>query len=357
MNFFLPSLLESLPDPRLQTACLSADVLRLDKIHPVISGNKWFKLKYHLSSAKAGSHASILTFGGAWSNHIIAAAFAAAQYDLSSIGIIRGERPPQLSATLEAAAGYGMQLEFISRQQYAAKNDASFLQQLYNRFPDTYIVPEGGSGPIGIRGTAEILRDFPSSDYTHILCAIGTGATFLGLATASSAHQQLIGIPVLKGLDTLEALFASALPFDVPDHSNPLPVDNTELSIPLPPEAIRNNPADNPPSSYNRPASDPRSIRPFPSSLLSSEAQSRCMLLPDYHFGGYARHPDKLLTFMNDLYRQTGIPTDIVYTSKLFFAFYDLVQQHYFPAHSRILLIHSGGLQGNQSLVPGTLIF
>jgi 1-aminocyclopropane-1-carboxylate deaminase/D-cysteine desulfhydrase-like pyridoxal-dependent ACC family enzyme len=267
---------------------VQVDVLRLDKLHPILSGNKPFKLKQHLALAEGRP---ILTFGGPWSNHLVATAYAAQQAGIRAIGIIRGEAPATPSATLQEAAGYGMQLEFISRQQYLQKEDPVFLQQLLHRFPGAYIIPEGGGGPPGITGSEDILRIVDTTHYTHIACAIGTGTTFLGLLRASTPQQTIIGVPVLKGFDI-------------------------------------------------SPLSTPRTV-----------------LLPQYHFGGYARHPQTLIDFMNQFYRQTDIPTDIVYTGKLFHAIIQSIREEIFPAHSRLLIIHSGGLQGNRSLPDNKLSF
>lgn len=275
------------------------DVLRLDQLHPVVSGNKWFKLQHHL--AQAGPGRPIITFGGAWSNHLVATAFAAKERGLTAIGIIRGEQPAILSATLHEAKAYDMQLEFIPRQQYAEKDHPAFLQQLLHRFPSAYIIPEGGGGMPGITGSEDILRLTDTSTYTHIGCAIGTGTTFMGLVRAASPGQTVIGVPVLKGIDS------------------PAAVD--------------------------------------PGGLLTKQQTARSLVLPAYHFGGYARHPQPLLDFMNRLHADTGIPTDIVYTGKLFYAVIDCVRKQFFPTHSRLLIIHSGGLQGNRSLSSGKLDF
>lgn len=274
---------------------VTADVLRLDRLHPVISGNKWFKLKYYLQQAQLSAANPIITFGGAWSNHLVATAFAAREARLDSFGIVRGEKPRALSATLASVARYGMQLEFVSRKDYAGKTSAHFLRQLALRYPGAYIIPEGGAGPLGIRGSEDILRMTDTSAYTHILCAIGTGTMFQGLIRASLPGQIVIGVPVLKGVD--------------------------------------------------------------PSSILTPELFHRARLLEGYHFGGYARHPSELIEFINEFYRETAIPSDIVYTGKLFYALRDCIRRAYFPDSSRILVIHSGGLQGNGSLKPGTLEF
>jgi len=283
------SLIERLHEPELAAGPVQVDVLRLDKLHPVVSGNKWFKLKEHLSLVPPGK--PILTFGGAWSNHLVAAAYTARQAGITSIGIIRGEQPATPSATLEEAAAYGMQLEFISRQQYQQKEDPAFIGELLRRFPGAYIIPEGGGGLPGIRGSQDILRIADTTSYTHIACAIGTGTTFQGICLAAANQQTIVGVPVLKGFDT---------------------------------------------TALDRP---------------------QTLFLPQYHFGGYARHPQSLLDFMNNFHRNTGIPTDIVYTGKLFFAMTQSAREGLFPAHSRLLIIHSGGLQGNRSLQDGKLQF
>jgi len=275
--------------PHHTAGTLRTDVLRLDQLHPVVSGNKWFKLKEHLKLAAPDQ--PLLTFGGAWSNHLVATAYAAKEAGRKAIGVIRGERPAAPSATLQDAEDYGMHLEFISRSQYLQKEDPEFLRDLLRSFPHAYLIPEGGGGLPGIAGSADILRITDTTSYTHIACAIGTGTTFQGLLRTATSRQTIIGVPVLKGMDSLASI-------------------------------------------------DPRAV-----------------LLPRYHFGGYARHPQALLDFMNRFHHDTGIPTDIVYTGKLFFAITESIRENFFPAHSRLLIIHSGGLQGNRSLPPGKLDF
>ncbi len=296
-----PSLIEPLNWPELALQNTSADTLRLDKIHPIVSGNKVFKLAEHLRLAAASANTAVITFGGAWSNHVVATAYAAKQAGLTSIGLVRGEQPFALSSTLRDAAAYDMQLEFISRQQYAQKDDPYFLQTLANRYPGAYIIPEGGGGWPGVKGSENILCKTDAASYTHILCALGTGTTWMGLVRAAMPGQTVIGVPVLKGIDGIAA------------------IDRQQW--------------------------------------LTPRQTERAALLTGYHFGGYARHPQPLLDFMNGLYAETGIPTDIVYTGKLFYAVRESLVRQVFPAHARLLVIHSGGLQGNRSLPPGTLHF
>lgn len=299
-NLLLASI-DEIELPQLKEHDVGADMLRLDRIHPVVSGNKWYKLKEHLQNARKNGNNNLITFGGPWSNHIIATAYAAKAAGLSVTGIIRGEKAISPSATLQAASGYGMQLEFVSREDYKRKEEPAFLDALYEKFPGVYIIPEGGAGWPGIKGSEDILQGIERNRYTHILCALGTGTMFLGLANASLLQQTVIGIPVLKGLS---GFLATAGQW-----------------------------------------------------LESPEKINYCKINDNYHFGGYAKKTDELLDFMNRFYRATGIPSDFVYTGKLFYAAFDMVNNNYFPAGSRLLLIHSGGLQGNQSLSPGVLDF
>lgn len=276
---------------------MPVDVLRLDSIHPVVSGNKWFKLQYYLQDAIAQRKNTIATFGGAWSNHIVAAAFAAKASGLQSIGFIRGDQHVARSETLQQAAAYGMKLSFVDRETYRDK--ASVI----NAHPDPgiYWIMEGGYGELGSKGAAGILSSADTSSYTHILCAVGTGTMLSGLVRAALPGQNIMGISVLKNNSGIEA-------------------------------AIR-------------------------SLLGSAQRHQPFSINHDYHFGGYARHPAELIRFMIGLWETEQLPTDIVYTSKLLFAARDLLLKNHFPMRARILLVHSGGLQGNHSLPPGTLPF
>lgn len=277
----------------------TADVLRLDGVHPIVSGNKWFKLQYYLAEAGALGKKILLSFGGAYSNHIVALAAAARVAGLTSIGIIRGEEPAVLSPTLLDARSEGMDLRFISRSDYHQKLIPASLSERYDP-KDIYFIPEGGYGRTGARGAATILQLEDTSAYTHILAAVGTGTMLAGLTLACGERQQVIGIPVIKNPGTL--------------------VDEIRA-------------------------------------LLPADRWEKFRLINDHRLGGYARFTPELIDFMNGLYAEEGIPTDFVYTGKLFHAAHDLLQSGALPAGSRVLLIHSGGLQGNRSLTKGTLIF
>jgi 1-aminocyclopropane-1-carboxylate deaminase/D-cysteine desulfhydrase-like pyridoxal-dependent ACC family enzyme len=266
------------------------DVLRTDLIHPICSGNKFFKLKYYLEDAILNNYTTIHSFGGAWSNHIVATAFAAQASGLSSIGYIRGEEPARWSETLIQAKQYGMDLQFLSRKEF----DKVYPGQDIGP-KGSYPVPMGGYGLPGIKGASEILNYTTCKDYTHVFCAVGSGTMIAGLAL-SCGEAQLAGITVVKDHDAL---------------------------------------------------ADIRGL--VPSAMVS--------IYPNYQFSGYGRENNELFSFMNDFHKQNTIPTDFVYTGKLMFAIQDLLNNNAFQPGSKILAIHSGGLQGNKSLKIGTLNF
>ena len=267
---------------------IGLDVLRLDNIHPIISGNKWFKLKYYLQQAIENNYTTIATFGGAYSNHIIATAYACNKQNIHSIGFIRGEEPKHYSQTLLDAKALNMRLNFLSRTDYANK------QNIIQQNAGIFFIPEGGYGESGAKGAAEILQLVPGlSKYNYIICAAGTGTMLAGVANSSLPHQKCIGISVMKNNYSLE---------------------NETLF------------------------------------LLNDETKNRVQFIHDYHFGGYAKHTKPLIDFMNEMYTNYNLPLDFVYTAKAFYAVYDLAAKKYFEPNSNILFIHSGGLQGNRSL-------
>lgn len=273
-------------------------VLRLDEIHPVISGNKWFKLNRYLKDAAEQHKKAVLTFGGAWSNHIIATAAMCSLNKIQSIGIIRGEKPDVLSPTLSDTVQHGMQLFFVSRDAYKKKIIPFEVYGLFKK-DDIYEISEGGYGTLGMQGSMDILKSLNINKYTHILAAVGTGTMLSGLINAAAPHQQVVGISVLKNNFSVE-------------------------------DAVHN---------------------------LLFDSKTNFQILHDFHFGGYAKHTPALLRFMNVYFTETGIPTDFVYTAKIFYAANHLILNDFFKEGSSLLLIHSGGLQGNRSLPAGTLRF
>ena len=296
--------LVQLTDARLQPLLqfdhnYSLDVLRLDKIHAIISGNKWFKLKYSLLHAIDERKKGIITAGGAYSNHIVATACACSILGMESIGIIRGEKPGKLSCTLQHAADWGMKFEFVSRSAF---RDRWKMDSIVHEFASEFhFVEDGGKNERGMKGAEEILHLVQPKNYDYICCAIGTGTTMAGIIASVENTQSVIGVSCLK-IDQEQNEFSSFF------------------------EQI-------------------------------SKEGGNFSIIYDYHFGGYAKYNRELIQFMNDLYARYNIPTDFVYTGKLFYAIWDLVKKSYFRSGSRILLIHSGGLQGNCSLPAGTLLF
>ena len=293
--------LDSWNHPEFQKNELSIDVLRLDKIHPDISGNKWFKLKYYLERARKSNKQKLISFGGAYSNHLLALAAASGIYGFSSIGYVRGEKPRKLSHILQAASGYGMELRFLTRSDYDQKKKLAVAHPVDENESEALLIPEGGAGMEGILGAGEILSLVSLYRYSHICCAVGTGTTLTGIINSAGDNQKIIGVSVLKGTGGFEPLNI----FQV----------------------------------------------------INSERLDNVQMIHSAHFGGYAKKNQSLIDFMNQVFNESGIPTDFVYTGKLFFAIYHMIVEKAFPSGSRILIIHSGGLQGNLSLAPGLLQF
>lgn len=272
------------------------DVLRLDKIHPLISGNKWFKLKYNLLEAQKRKQKTLLTFGGAYSNHIVATAAAGNLFGFKTIGIIRGEELGTLQTRnpyLQKAVQLGMQLHFVSREAYRQKNEDFFIENLQKEFGDFYLLPEGGSNIFALQGTAEILGFLHTENlhYDYICTCVGTGTTLAGMAASLAGSQsQLLGFSILKNggflyEDTLRLLRQAEI----------------------------------------------KRFQAF-------------QIIVEYHFGGYAKRSPELVDFVRRVSSETQIPLEPTYTGKLFFGVFDLLRKDFFPVHSKILLVHCGGI-------------
>jgi len=273
--------------PLLREKGITLYVKREDTIHPFISGNKYRKLKYNLLETKKQGKDTLLTFGGAFSNHIAATAYAGHEQGLKTIGVIRGEELAsqwQNNPTLKMAHEHGMQFHFVSRSDYRLKNESSFLQNLASRFGDFYRLPEGGTNELAVKGCAEILTQ-DDADFDFICSAVGTGGTLAGLINASRPHQTVLGFPALKGDFLIEE------------------------------------------------------IRTF-------AQNQRWQLVTDYHFGGYAKVDQQLIAFINRFKSETGIALDPIYTGKMLFGIFEDVKKGVFSPGSQILAIHTGGLQG-----------
>lgn len=280
------SIAQQVPYQHIEYRHQRISIKRLDLIHPQISGNKFFKLKYNLLAARQQGFEKVLTFGGAYSNHIAATAFAAHKFGFQSLGMIRGEELAQrpLNPTLATAQQFGMQLEFISRNAYRQKDQPDFLQHLQQQYPDFYLIPEGGTNALAVQGCREILTA-EDAQFDLICCAVGTGGTFAGLIEASQQHQQLLGFSALKG-DFLTQEVAQ----------------------------------------------------------LTTKRNWR--ILDDYCCGGYAKTTPELIQFIQTFEQRYNIPLEQVYTGKMLRGIFDLIDQDKIGPDQKILLIHTGGLQG-----------
>ncbi len=270
---------------------LTLSIKREDLIHPFISGNKYRKLKYNLLQAQQEKQTTLLTFGGAFSNHIAAVAAAGKEYGFRTIGIVRGEELEGKVAenpTLQFARNCGMELDFISRETYRRKEDPAFLENLHQKWSSFYLLPEGGTNALAVKGCQEILNE-ADAEFDFICCAVGTGGTISGLINSTKSHQKVLGFPALKG-----------------DFLN-------------------------------------EEIRKF-------ATNNRWELIKEYHFGGYGKITSELVGFINKQFLETKVPFDPIYTGKMFFGVIDLIQKNYFPKGSKILLIHTGGIQGIQGM-------
>ena len=263
--------------------------MRLDLIHPEISGNKWFKLKHNIDFAIQNNFKSIVSFGGAYSNHLHALAFAGKQYNLKTIGIIRGEFVE--NETLQDCKRWGMDIHFISRETYREKYDIHFLKTVQEEFKTSYIIPEGGNNALGQKGCAEIVSPEQKEKYDLFCCSIGTGATFTGIVNSLGGEKKAMGFSAIKNGHYIANEIQQQTPFS-----------NFELQY-------------------------------------------------EYHFGGFAKLNNGLITFMQQFKSEHQIELDRVYTGKMLFGIFDLIEKNSFQEDTKILAIHTGGLQGNRTLI------
>ena len=265
-------------------------VKREDQIHPYVSGNKWRKLKYNFHEAIRLGHTKLITFGGAFSNHIHATAAAGFHCGLETIGMIRGEIVQPYNPTLQQAAEWGMRLIPVEREQYRRKEDPEYLKGLQKRFGSAYIIPEGGANTLAVKGVSEMTEISEKFDYWCLSC--GTGATMAGAISGLTSHNTVLGFPALKGGEYLRESIG---------------------------KLVEQSGADQP---------------------------ARWDLITDYHFGGYAKINDELIKFILKFKSIHNIQLDPIYTGKLFFGVFDLIKSGFFPTKSKVLMVHSGGLQG-----------
>lgn len=286
------SKLQSISHPIFKKHHISVAIKRDDQINNIISGNKWRKLKHNLRHAKAATAKGIITFGGCFSNHIHAAAFACYQQNLPIIGIIRGEVSNQDNYTLAWAKHWGMQLNFVDRKTYRLRNDEDYLQQLQQQYPDHIIVPEGGSNTLALAGVAEIIDELnQQTEFDTLITPVGSGGTLAGLILGDKAQHQLIGISVLKQQDYLESQVKELLPAEAKKLNN-------------------------------------------------------WSIMNQYHCGGYAKFSQQDAEKVREFSQVTGIDFEPVYSGKMILALLDLIESGYFQPQHRIILLHTGGIQG-----------
>ncbi len=261
-------------------------IKREDQNHPFVSGNKWWKLKYNLGEAKSG-YTTLLTFGGAYSNHIYATAAAANELGFKSIGIIRGEETHPLNPTLSFAKTSGMKIHYVSREVYRNKTTTSFIEQLHDQFGEFYLIPEGGTNELAVKGCTELGKQLNEEvEFDYLCLPVGTGGTIAGMINGVSESKRIIGFPALKGAEFLE------------------------------------------------------------DEIKKYTLKNNWQLVYNYHFGGYAKVTNELIVFMNEFEKQFNVPLDPVYTAKMMFGIIDLIKKKLFEPGSTVLAVHTGGLQG-----------
>ena len=278
--------------PELSDIDCQITIKREDQIHPLVSGNKFRKLKYNVQEAVKQKHTTLLTFGGAFSNHILATAAAGNLNQLQTVGVIRGDelgvncsKTLETNPTLRTASELGMKFEFVSREDYRNKTSARFLHKLQEKYENFYLVPEGGTNDLAVKGCEEILEK-EDYQFDYICSCVGTGGTISGIINSAQKHQKILGFPVLKG---------GFLKNEVQRYSK-----------------FKNN----------------------------------WELINDYHFGGYGKYTEELIHFINRFKNETDVPLDPIYTGKMMFGILDRIQKNKFPKGSKLLIIHTGGLQG-----------
>jgi 1-aminocyclopropane-1-carboxylate deaminase len=287
--------LTEINDARLFESKINLFIKREDLIDPEISGNKWFKLKYNLLEAKKLGYKKILTFGGAYSNHIYSTAAAGKKFGFETIGVIRGEEHLPLNPTLSFAKDCGMKFHYLDRKSYRNKYDEPTVKSLENEYGDFYLVPEGGSNSLAVKGCSEIIpRIIKKFDF--ICTACGTGGTLAGMVLGLNSNAKAIGFSVLKGGNFLNNNVKNFLSI-----FNQINLINWEINL-------------------------------------------------NYHFGGYAKVTDELLEFCHEFTDKHNIEIEPIYTGKMLFGIFDLIKKKYFPEGSTIIALHSGGLQGLKGL-------
>lgn len=287
MLTYTQTLIQEIQHTTLKEANVRLLIKREDLNHPFVTGNKWWKLKYNLEEAERLPQKTILTFGGAFSNHIYSTAAAAHELNMKSIGIIRGEETLPLNPTLAFASKMNMKLHYMDRETYRTKDNVEFIDHLRNTFGDFYMIPEGGTNQLAVKGIDEFSKQL-DFDFDYLCCPVGTGGTLAGLISGLDTQKQIIGFSSLKGGDFLK--------------------QEVEQYV--------------------------------------GTGKSNWRIETSYHFGGYGKQTRSLFNFIRSFETQHRIPFEQVYTGKMMFGIFDLIQKNYFKPGSLILAIHTGGLQG-----------
>lgn len=284
--------------PAFEAAGIQVDIKRLDLMHPHAQGNKFYKLKYNLEKARSLQKDTILTFGGPWSNHLHATALTCAKEGLKSIGIVRGEEPKYNCPALNDAKENGMKLVYVSRSEYAERNEQFFKAWLRDTYGSFYLIPEGGSNFLGVQGAGEIISSVDRQNYDLLATPVGTGATLAGMAL--NFDKPIWGFPAVKDLESVQSSIESHLYSSLFDHS------------------------------------------------LVQETMSKIHLITGFSFGGFAKHPEELVNFISETKASSGIEFDHVYTAKMMLGL--IAKAKEITPGTKVLAIHTGGLQGNRSI-------
>jgi len=286
--------LQKIDHPLFQQYGVELYIKREDLVHKQISGNKWYKLKHNLQHAKDQGFSRLVSFGGAFSNHLHAMAFAGQQLGFETIGFVRGERPALLNPTLADAEQWGMQLQFLSRTDYRRRHDAAFVAKLVEPYQPCFVIPEGGANQWALAGCADIVEgiNHQLTDFDVVCVPCGTGATLAGIVVALGGNTEVLGFPALKGATSLVGeIRAMIAEFD-------------------------------------------------------AGCATQWHLVDEFHCGGFAKITPELVAFMQCWQQQTGVALDPVYTGKMMMGLCELLKRDYFPVGTRIVAVHTGGMQG-----------
>ena len=285
-----------------QKKLISIDCLRLDKIHPFVSGNKWYKLKYSILHGYQSGKTQFLSFGGAYSNHLHALAYAGKHLNIRTIGVVRGERIEPLNPTLQDCRDWGMELCWLPREQYrqfaASSSGANSVADsakahFLSIYPEAWIIPEGGAGADGVLGVESLFNALHHQgvlDYDFIATPVGSGTTLAGIARAKIGRAKCLGFSALRGASDLEYRVGSQ--------------------------------------------------------LGDSPRLNQWSIAHDYHFGGFAKINSRLTSFISDIYKQYDLLLDPIYTGKMLYGLAEYIHQGRIPSGSKVLMLHTGGLQG-----------